>query len=470
MENFQMCELTKVMRQRGDAVLIDLLNNVRVGELTTQDENLLCSKFINETNEMYPLGALHIFAENEPARAHNERMLESIDSALIETLAIDLIPKKLPSYVYDKVLSLNQSKTGGLSHKLSIKIEARVMLTSNVDISDKLINGQIGTVAHLSYDHENIKTIYINFDNENVGENKILSDKLAQELKAVPIDRVTTEIKTNEKKLSSPIIKRTHFPLMLAWACTVHKVQGLSLKEVVIGFNLLKQRSFNSGQMYVAISRVTYLQGLHLIGQFKRNAIVVDQKANNEYKHLRENQTMKLNVNLNPENIILSIIISNVRSLRKHLRDMACDCNFLCNDIILCTETQIATLENPREISIDGFELVCNNSEHKFSSLAMYYSSEIDLLDHFMLDGYSVFEISKLNRKFKILLIYRKKDFPVRQFLECLGYISMNMDIDIVVGDFNMKPGGILEQTLPDFVQLVVEPTHLGGPFWIMHI
>ena len=32
--NFQMCELTEVMRQRGDTVLIDLLNNVRLNTLT----------------------------------------------------------------------------------------------------------------------------------------------------------------------------------------------------------------------------------------------------------------------------------------------------------------------------------------------------------------------------------------------------------------------------------------------------
>ena len=44
---------------------------------------------------------------------------------------------------------------------------------------------------------------------------------------------------------------------MLAWACTVHKVQGLSLNKVVVGFQLLKQQNFHYGQNYVALSRVT---------------------------------------------------------------------------------------------------------------------------------------------------------------------------------------------------------------------
>ena len=36
--NFQTCELIEVMQQRGDSILIDLLNNVRVGQLTLEYE------------------------------------------------------------------------------------------------------------------------------------------------------------------------------------------------------------------------------------------------------------------------------------------------------------------------------------------------------------------------------------------------------------------------------------------------
>ena len=35
-----MCELVEIMRQIGDNTLIDLLNNIRVGTLTTEDEQL----------------------------------------------------------------------------------------------------------------------------------------------------------------------------------------------------------------------------------------------------------------------------------------------------------------------------------------------------------------------------------------------------------------------------------------------
>ena len=52
---------------------------------------------------------------------------------------------------------------------------------------------------------------------------------------------------------------------MLACGCMAHKVQGLILEEIVISFDLVKQDNFHYGQMYVALSRVTSLNGLYLI-------------------------------------------------------------------------------------------------------------------------------------------------------------------------------------------------------------
>ena len=80
--------------------------------------------------------------------------------------------------------------------------------------------------------------------------------------KLVPIKPILAKIELNPGKRSSPEIERLQFPLALAWACTVHKVQGLTLKKIVISFDLFKQRSFNYGQTYVALSRATSIQGL----------------------------------------------------------------------------------------------------------------------------------------------------------------------------------------------------------------
>ena len=62
-----------------------------------------------------------------------------------------------------------------------------------------------------------------------------------------------------KKESASLSIKRTQFPLTLACASTVHKVQGLSLEQGAIDFDLQKQKSFGSRQMYTALSRVKTL-------------------------------------------------------------------------------------------------------------------------------------------------------------------------------------------------------------------
>ena len=59
--------------------------------------------------------------------------------------------------------------------------------------------------------------------------------------------------------------------LMLSWSCTVHKVQGKQFPQVVFSFQLLKQRRFNTGQVYVALSRATSLKGLYLTGELNEN-------------------------------------------------------------------------------------------------------------------------------------------------------------------------------------------------------
>ena len=57
----------------------------------------------------------------------------------------------------------------------------------------------------------------------------------------VPIEKCKTEISV-KKESASTSIRRTQFPLVLAWASTVHKVQGLNLEQGVFDFDLLWTR------------------------------------------------------------------------------------------------------------------------------------------------------------------------------------------------------------------------------------
>ena len=194
---FKMCELDEVMRQKGDSIFINLLNSVRIGSLNKDEEEILRSKFICKGALNYPIDALHIFAENNPARQHNLMMLENINQPLFNIKAIDQIPRGVPNHVYDRILNLSQSQTNGLIFELEIKVGARVMLTSNLDVADKLIKGQIGTVKHIHKKDDKVDTIYVDFDDNEAGQIKLSTDSIGRQLNGVPIERITTDIKTN---------------------------------------------------------------------------------------------------------------------------------------------------------------------------------------------------------------------------------------------------------------------------------
>ena len=63
--------------------------------------------------------------------------------------AIDNLPKNASIQKINQVLNRNQSETGGLAGILKIKINARVMLVVNIDLQDRLVNGQLETVMHI---------------------------------------------------------------------------------------------------------------------------------------------------------------------------------------------------------------------------------------------------------------------------------------------------------------------------------
>ena len=251
---------------------------MRIVELNDNDISLLRSKFI-KPDDKYPQDALHIFAENAPAHMHNITMLNSIENHLYKIDAKDHILKNISSTKIESILKRNESETGGLASTIQIKLNARVMLTMNIDLQDRLINGQLRTVKHIAInDQRNISKIFIKFDDSKAGLKRVSMDRLAHDCGWVPAERAGANIRVRTSKHSSPVINRSQLSLMLAWGCTVHKVQGLTVEEVVISFDLVKQQSFNYGQMYVALSRVASIDNLYLIGSFTLSAIKQTQE------------------------------------------------------------------------------------------------------------------------------------------------------------------------------------------------
>ena len=269
--SFEMIELTQIMRQRGDQSFVELLNRFRTGSQTEDDIKTIQSRALDTNDPNYPHDALHIFAENAPVDQHNTVHLDKLSTPLHRLKAVDHYPQNVSKQDIDRVLARSRSETGGLDSEILIKVNSRVMLTTNIDISDRLINGQMGTVKHIAIDNTRRPSfIYIKFDDHQAGTNAIQKhahDPYTRENNCVPIQPVLARIKIRPGKPSSPELQRLQFPITLAWDCTVHKVQGLTLDEIVVCFDLNRQRCFSYGQIYVALSRVTSLQGLNIIGK-----------------------------------------------------------------------------------------------------------------------------------------------------------------------------------------------------------
>ena len=151
------------MRQQGEDVnaFVDLLNHVRVAEISLEDEQLLKSRFVDKNSSEYPIDALHLFAENKPVSNHNQAMLDKLEGTLFVLESLDELPNNVSQKAIEEARNRKQNESGGLALKLLLKLGAKVMLTVNIDIADKLINGQIGIVKNISFKNGKASKIYV---------------------------------------------------------------------------------------------------------------------------------------------------------------------------------------------------------------------------------------------------------------------------------------------------------------------
>ena len=317
----------------------------------------------------------------------------------------------------------------------------------------------------------NVAKIYIKFDDPKAGIEATNKDSYGKRNGLVPIEKYCASIKVKSNKPSSPVIKRTQFPLMLAWACTIHKVQGLSLGKAVISFDLERQRGFKCGQMYVALSRVTSTDGKFLTGTYTSNAIRADPSVTKEYERLRNASVLQPAKSINEiTNESLTITLVNVRSFNKHATDISVDNTFINSDILALTETQLLPDQNSDSIEsfLDNFTIIYNNNNDKFKSLAMCFNRSINLNDSMHAPGISQVTLTKntfFNIPMKIIILYRKQSWPVPSFIDRLVQLLYD-DIHIIMGDFNMdafKQNERLTIALRSYELIIKSATHLSG-------
>ena len=310
---------------------------------------------------------------------------------------------------------------------------------------------------------------------------------LVQEQKVVPIVPMLAKIKVRSGKPSSPEIQRIQFPLTLAWACTVHKVQGLTLNDVVFSFNLLRQKSFNYGQIYVALSRATSLKGLHILGKIESKQIRADPRVHQEYQRLRNLPPLLMEPRLGLQNTsqnseILSICLLNIRSLRKHSIDLKFDPTIFNCDILALTETHLQPHQFHSDIieNLHPFQLHREDNSDKYLSLAVCSRNSVETSDYQYFHSVNALKFvitsNSSKQKRSLILLYRKNGSNMRQYVDSIGNLLNEHPVDMILGDFNVnylndkeiRPLKILMDSL-NYKQIVRSPTFVSAGSLLDH-
>ena len=233
-ENFKILEFDEIIRQSGDKEFCRILNDLRVGKLSNEDRATLEKNIKSPEDPDYPTDATHIFCYNLLVDEHNLAKLYELPGPHYTFEAQDM--KIDPRTGHKIIFNSSVSVSNGACKFFTVCLNARVVLTYNVDVSDGLANSATGTVTGFYPDpdldadpvHYKCKYILVQFDHSKIGKSRRASMTNLCPLVtqgSTPINRVDVKVQYGRRRKFYTI--RNQFPLSLAWAKTVHKEQGM---------------------------------------------------------------------------------------------------------------------------------------------------------------------------------------------------------------------------------------------------
>ena len=250
-------ELDHVYRQT-DPTFVSLLNRLRVAEdteMAIEDLNDRCHGIDDAEHE------LTLACTNRVADQRNAHAMDALDS-----------PEYLLRGTIEGKLRLDKDRLPS-PLELRLKIGAQVMFTRN-DEQQRWVNGSLGVVREVTDD-----AVVVQLTGEERGVYEVL-----------PVSWETYEYgldAAEERIVAYKVGEYRQFPLMLAWAVTIHKSQGKSLDSILVDFG---SGAFAPGQAYVALSRCRSLEGIRLSRPLRLADVWCDPRIRRFYEALAAGQ------------------------------------------------------------------------------------------------------------------------------------------------------------------------------------
>lgn len=229
------------------------------------------------------------------------------------------------------------------------------MITVNLDITDGLVNGACGVLKYIKFQNDAPEILFFEFPS-NVGIkaksefNHTMKDEKDFCMDWVPIKKTTMECYSTDGNVR---IFREQYPLVPAEAMTVHKSQGQTYVSAVIDLSIGR---VTRPLAYVALSRVTKLEDLYIIGKFKPpNPPKDTDPVRAELEELKTKKRLDICFNTLEESTGKICAYHNIRSLNKYLNHIQNDTWYSKCDVLMLAETQTISTDRPK---LSGFRLV----------------------------------------------------------------------------------------------------------------
>ena len=159
------------------------------------------------------------------------------------------------------------------NNELEVKVGAQIMLLNN-DRQGRWINGTIGKIE--SIEKENGETlVWVE-----------LADGTVELVAPYTWDMYEYTYDKKKGHIEADVIGSfTQYPFKLAWAVTIHKAQGKTFDSVILDIG---RGTFAPGQLYVALSRCTRLEGIVLATQISKRNVWTDMNVVTFVKKFQE--------------------------------------------------------------------------------------------------------------------------------------------------------------------------------------